>query len=112
MTLSTHVLDVEQGLPVAGVPVRAERQDGDAWTLVGAASTDAKGRVGELVPPSQWAAGVWRLTVDTAAAHGEEAFYREVALVIEVRPGPQGPPAHHHLPLLLSRHGCTTYRGS
>ena len=43
-TLSTHVLDTERGRPAAGVLVELFRAD----ELVGAAETDADGRIGAL----------------------------------------------------------------
>jgi hydroxyisourate hydrolase len=109
MSLSTHVLDVEAGRPAAGVPVRAERYDRDAdtWVPAGAGVTGTDGRVGALVPPAAWAAGRWRVVFDTGAVHGPDAFWPRVTVELTVRDA-----AHHHVPLLLARHGYTTYRGS
>ncbi len=109
MTLSTHVLDVEAGRPVAGLAVAAELRDEDGgWRSVGAAATDADGRVAELVAAEHWAPGRWRVVFATADHHGPDAFYPSVTVEISVPPTA----AHLHVPLLLSRHGYTTYRGS
>ena len=109
MTLSTHILDVEAGRPAAGVPVRAERYDPGygAWTVAGEGVSGVDGRVGELVDPARWVPGRWRLVFDTAAVHGPDAFWPQVTVEFAV-----AEPVHHHVPLLLARHGYTTYRGS
>jgi 5-hydroxyisourate hydrolase len=107
--LSTHVLDVEAGRPAAGVPVRAERYDPDTrgWLLAGSGTTGADGRVGDLVDAAAWMPGRWRVVFDTAALHGPDAFWPQVTVELVVRDA-----VHHHVPLLLARHGYTTYRGS
>jgi len=46
-TLSTHVLDTSRGRPAAGVPVTLLSSTGEE---LGAATTDADGRVGSLGP--------------------------------------------------------------
>jgi 5-hydroxyisourate hydrolase len=110
--LSTHVLDVALGRPAAGVAVRLEAQRGEAWEELMRAATSADGRVGQLLPPgTTLAAGTYRLTFDVAAYHatqGVEGFYPQVAVVFTVRDTAQ----HHHVPLLLSPFGYSTYRGS
>ena len=55
-------------------------------------------------------AGRYRLTFDTGQYFrtvGDAAFYPEVSVVFTVAGG-----GHHHVPLLLSPFGYTTYRGS
>jgi 5-hydroxyisourate hydrolase len=112
--ITTHVLDVSRGRPAAAVPVVLERRTGlpDAWTLVGRGATDADGRARDLVsPPARVEPGVYRITFDTAAwfrAQGVEGFYPEVRVVFEIRNAAE----HHHVPLLLSPFGYSTYRGS
>ncbi|HYT10135.1 MAG TPA: hydroxyisourate hydrolase [Mycobacteriales bacterium] len=109
MSLSTHVLDVEAGRPVAGVPVRAERYDEAtvAWSAAGIGVTGVDGRAAELVHRPEWTAGRWRLVFDVAAVHGPDAFWPRVTVELAVREA-----VHHHIPLLLARHGYSTYRGS
>ena len=109
MSLSSHVLDTVRGTPARGVPIRWERRQGDAWTPVAEAVTDHDGRV------SGWDAattrGVHRLvfaTGDYFKAQGSVTFYPEVVVLFEVTDAD----AHHHVPLLLSPFGYTTYRGS
>jgi 5-hydroxyisourate hydrolase len=108
--LSTHVLDTARGRPAAGVRISVELRDGDGWRDLGGGVTDADGRVPTLVDgPLQ--AGTHRLTFETGAwfrAQGTAGFYPEVTVVFQV----EDPGAHHHVPLLLSPFGYSTYRGS
>ena len=111
--ISTHVLDVARGTPARGVTVRLERQQAsDQWQLVGSGRTDDQGRCTQLLPEgADVRDGVYRLAFDTATYHtaqGIEGFYPFVQVTFTVRHGE----AQLHIPLLLSPHGYTTYRGS
>ena len=110
--ITTHVLDTARGRPAAGFGVRLERRDGGGWSLLAERATDADGRVRDLLAVDAVpAAGTYRLTFDTGAylaAPGAAVFYPEVAVVFEIH----DPSRHHHVPLLLSPYGYTTYRGS
>jgi 5-hydroxyisourate hydrolase len=108
-TITTHVLDTARGRPAAGVPVRLERAAGDGWELVGAGTTGGDGRARDLLPAgTPAAAGTWRLTFDTAAYLGAGGFWPRVSVTFTVRDAAE----HHHVPLLLSPYGYSTYRGS
>ena len=110
--LTTHVLDTSLGRPAGDVAVTLARREGGAFIEVGRGRTDADGRCRELLPPGvSLQASVYRLTFDSGtyfAGRGVPAFYPEVSVVFEVRE----PAQHHHVPLLLSPFGYTTYRGS
>ena len=110
-TISTHVLDNERGQPARGVRVRLERRDGDAFTLLTEAVTDQDGRVGSLLPGAL-EAGVYRITFDAASYFagqgGEAPFVRVVSIELEI----QDTTRHYHVPLLMTRFACTSYRGS
>ena len=111
MSISTHVLDTSMGRPAAGVAVRLQRFDRDAWSDVARAETNADGRVAALLPPGTEAPGTFRLTFDVAdyfAARGQESFYTTITIDFLVRQ----PSQHYHVPLLLSPYGYSTYRGS
>ena len=108
MTLSTHVLDTGLGEPAAGVPVRLERAHDGGWLEISAGTTDGDGRLRDWVPDTVWGAGRYRLVFDTAAYLGPDAFFPEVSVVFTI----SEPRRHHHVPLLLSPYGYTTYRGS
>jgi len=105
--VTTHVLDTARGRPAAGVPVVLQRDDG---SVLAKARTDEDGRVADL-GPGDLAAGAYRLVFDTAAyfeATGQRGFYPEVAVTFTVA----DPAQHHHVPVLLSPYGYSTYRGS
>jgi 5-hydroxyisourate hydrolase len=111
MSVSTHVLDTAHGLPAAGVPVQLSRRETTgAWSVVGQGITDVDGRVRGL-SDEPLVAGDYRLEFDTATyfkVAGMAAFYPEVLVVFKVT----DPGAHHHVPLLLSPFGYSTYRGT
>ena len=106
-SLSTHVLDVERGLPAVGVPVSLYRAD----QRLAAAETNHDGRIADL-GGGALETGTYRLVFDVAAyfaAQGRSApFLRRVSLEFEMH----GSDRHYHVPLLLSPYACTSYRGS
>jgi 5-hydroxyisourate hydrolase len=109
--LTTHVLDTARGAPAAGLPVRLEVQDGDGWRELAAGTTNDDGRLPGLLAAGSLTATVYRITFDTAAyfqATGVQGFYPYAQVVFQVT----DPESHHHVPLLLSPFGYSTYRGS
>ena len=108
MSLSTHVLDTAVGEPAAGVPVRLERVHDNGWVELATGLTDSDGRLRDWVPAERWVSGRYRLIFDTEAYLGEGAFFPTAVVVFQV----SAPHRHHHVPLLLSPYGLTTYRGS
>jgi 5-hydroxyisourate hydrolase len=98
-SISTHVLDTTTGRPAHGVRIALER-DGAA---VARATTDADGRIRELARDLD--PGTYRLIFDTSA-YSTDGFFSRVSLDLELADG------HTHVPLLLSRFGVTSYRGS
>jgi 5-hydroxyisourate hydrolase len=108
--ITTHLLDTSRGKPAAGVAVVLERQSGSAWHELGRGVTDADGRSRSLMM-GELEAGVYRLTFATGAyfaAQGTASFFPEVSIVFRV----DEIKSHHHVPLLLSPFGYSTYRGS
>ena len=110
--VTTHVLDTARGKPAAGVPVRLERGRPDGgFEKISSGVTDADGRLGDLVGEEGLVGGVHRLVFDTNAYHercGERGFYPSVTIDFRIEDASQ----HHHVPLLLSPFGYSTYRGS
>ena len=109
--ITTHVLDTSVGRPAEGVPVVLEQLDGDGWTEVGSGSTDADGRLPDLLAAERVLTATYQMRFDTKAyfgSRGVEGFYPEIAIRFEVTDAG----AHHHVPLLLSPFGYSTYRGS
>src|SRR5205807_1787228 len=90
---------------------RGPRAGGRGWGPLARARTDGDGRVRAWPGAPEPAPGVHRLTFATGAyfgAAGVEAFHPEVSVVFRVADAA----AHHHVPLLLSPFGYTTYRGT
>ena len=107
MGITTHILDTATGRPATGVPISLERESGGEWARIGEGVTDDDGRLKTLLPPGPAPHGVYRIRFDTRAYLGEGAFFPEVQIVFVVRDD-----RHHHVPLLLSPFGYSTYRGS
>jgi 5-hydroxyisourate hydrolase len=107
--ISTHVLDIARGAPASGVDVLLEARDGAGWIAIGRRTTDHQGRIASF-GDAPFAAGIYRLTFDTGAyhqRHGIAPFFPSVVVMFETREE-----GHHHLPLLLSPYGYSTYRGT
>jgi hydroxyisourate hydrolase len=102
--ITTHVLDLARGRPRAGLPVQLARRDGGgAWEPLARAATDQDGRVRDWPGAPDPTPGDYRLTFDTGGG-----FYPEVTIVFRV----DAAGGQHHVPLLLSPFGYSTYRGS
>ena len=88
-----------------------QEKSGD-WRLLGSARTDRDGRCANLLSEdAALAAGVYRLTFDTAgyySAQKVEGLYPVIHITFAVRDGE----SQFHIPLLLAANGYTTYRGS
>lgn len=101
--ITTHVLDLASGRPRAGLAVQLARRDGaGGWEALAQVATDEDGRVRDWPDAPEPAPGDYRLTFATGG------FYPEVSVVFHVDEAAR----HHHVPLLLSPFGYTTYRGS
>lgn len=108
--LTTHVLDTARGVPAAGIAVTLARQEGGGFVALASGTTDDDGRIRDLLTPAQFTAGVYRISFaldDYFAAQGG-GFYPYAEVVFRV----EHPDQHHHVPLLLSPYGYSTYRGS
>jgi 5-hydroxyisourate hydrolase len=111
MGLSTHILDTALGRPAAGVTLVLSLQTNDNWNVIGRGVTDADGRCRTLLGDRALQAATYRLHFATAeyfAAQKLTSLYPYVEIVFTVA----DPAQHHHIPLLLTANGYTTYRGS
>jgi 5-hydroxyisourate hydrolase len=109
--ISTHVLDVASGKPATGVLVRLERADAGAAPFISEQFTDQDGRVASMLGGRALAAATYRLTFVIGpyfAALSLPVFYPEAQVLFVVSDAAR----HHHIPLLLSPFGYSTYRGS
>lgn len=109
--VTTHVLDTARGKPAVGVVVVLEQEAGGGFVRVGHGVTDADGRLRTLLKPGSLVPGVYRIIFEVGGyfrAQQVEAFWRDVSIEFVVRDAT----AHHHVPLLVSPFGYSTYRGS
>jgi 5-hydroxyisourate hydrolase len=109
--VTTHVLDTARGKPATGVAIVLSRNDGGAWSEIGRGATDDDGRLRTLLGGRPLVRGVYRLdfaTRDYFAGLGLACFFPEVSITFEI----VDETSHHHVPLLLSPYGYSTYRGS
>ncbi len=110
--ITTHILDISRGKAAAGVAVLLERKEGQGWKELARGATNADGRVEGLLPAGSRAeAGVYRLTFESEAyfkAQNTASFYPSISVTFNLTQ----PSEHHHVPLLLSPFGFSTYRGT
>jgi 5-hydroxyisourate hydrolase len=108
VSLSTHVLDIAQGRPAAGMAITLTRvSDGQILAEV---VTNADGRT-DAPLASELPAGEYELVFavgDYFGREGERPFLDRVP----VRFGVADAAARYHVPLLVSPWAYSTYRGS
>lgn len=112
--LTTHVLDTANGIPAAGVDVRAYRL-GSERQHVASAVTNADGRTEKpLLADEAFTDGEYELEFDVGAyfdafgtAPGNTPFLGTVIVRVQVDAS-----QHYHVPLLTSPWSYSTYRGS
>ncbi|NJC26778.1 hydroxyisourate hydrolase [Neolewinella antarctica] len=110
--LSSHVLDITEGLPASGVPIKLEKLDEttNEWTLVAEKSTNESGRVNDFLPKETAELGTYRFTFmveDYFERKQTETFYPFIEVVFRLDES-----KHYHVPITLSAFGYSTYRGS
>ncbi|HST89844.1 MAG TPA: hydroxyisourate hydrolase [Ktedonobacterales bacterium] len=116
--LTTHVLDITQGRPAAGMVVELWRLDAarETRTPLRTARTNADGRTAApMLADAEMAVGVYELVFavgDYFRAQGMAAPEPAFLDRVPVRFGIADPTAHYHVPLLTSPWAYSTYRGS
>ena len=111
-TISTHVLDLERGVPATSVPIELFWMDEGRMTRVVEATTDGDGRVRDLLDGADLRATYYELSFDPMAYRqrltGDAGFFLRLTVGFEVTDTSRS----YHVPLLLSPFGLSTYRGS
>jgi 5-hydroxyisourate hydrolase len=104
--LTTHVLDTAHGQPAAGVAIEVSR-DG---VPVARAVTNADGRTGApLLEGEAFVAGTYEIVFRIGDYFRlEPRFLDQVPVRVTIA----DPSQRHHVPLLVSPFGYSTYRGS
>jgi len=110
--ITTHVLDLTRGLPAQGVRIELEQKQNNKWLALGSGTTDNDGRLRNLLPENApLNPGTYRLRFHTGeyfSSSGITALHPYIEVVFDVR----GANAHYHIPLLVTPHAYSTYRGS
>ena len=110
-SISSHVLNLENGQPAGGFRIRLLHEANGQMTLVNEDDTNDDGRIPDLLGrPLE--AGRYQVVFDVAGYFtrlgGEAAFMDEVAITVNVTDTTR----HYHVPLLVTRYACSSYRGS
>lgn len=113
--LTTHVLDTARGCPAGGIEIALYRVSGNSHRKIAEAETNEDGRTDSpILPESKFETGTYELIFfagdylrSTGQAVGEPLFLDQVPIRFGMAEA-----AHYHVPLLLSPHGMSTYRGS
>lgn len=110
--ITTHVLDTHLGKPAPGLEIQlSKRQDSGSWLLLARGTTDADGRIRDLLAPGSLQPGIYQMRFETQAYFVSRQipyFYPEAVVTFEIVETSE----HYHIPLLLSPFGYSTYRGS
>nr|WP_311791237.1 hydroxyisourate hydrolase [Pantoea sp. UBA5923] len=110
--ISVHVLNLQTGVPTAGVSVELDQNLNGKWITLATGVTDASGRISALYPAGKQAEqGTYKVvfkTGDYYASVKQKTFFPEIPVVFTLDNTSQ----HYHIPLLLSPYGYSTYRGN
>lgn len=106
--ITSHILDTAKGLPARAVPMFLYKKTDTDWQLLSQATTDDDGRVNDwpgidLLPKR----GSYKIAFQLSHYFGENCFYPIAEITFQVNDE-----RHHHIPLLISPFGYSTYRGS
>lgn len=102
--VTTHVLDLEKGLPSAGMGVSISRLSPGGEALLTRAVTNDQGRLeAPLLTTAATQAGTHVIAFDTA-----NGFFGRIRIEFDLA----DPARHYHVPLILSPFGFSTYRGA
>ena len=110
--ITTHVLDTAIGLAAPNIPVELEFEQAGIFKKISSKVTGTDGRIPDLLPESHpLQKGIYRLTFNLNKyffTQNRKSFFPYAVIVFEIENASQ----HHHVPLLLSGFGFSTYRGS
>ncbi|MCF9033644.1 hydroxyisourate hydrolase [Acinetobacter nectaris] len=107
--ISTHILDTQLGKPASFISVRLLQVETNRY--IGEGITDSNGRIQDLqiqIPIEQ---GIYQLEYDVAPYFQKlntPSFFPKVYIQFYISALNE----HYHIPLLLSAHAYSTYRGS
>ncbi len=108
--ITTHVLDLVQGSPANNIPAILEKlNNSNSWETIGSGITNDDGRIDNFFDENnEILSGTYRLTFDVSSYIESDSFYSSIPIIFNIAKTNR----HYHVPLLLSRFGYSTYRGS
>lgn len=113
--LTTHVLDTARGCPAEGIKITLSRVSGNSHRKILETVTNSDGRTdAPILPEGTFKTGIYELIFfagDYLRATGQAAEEPLFLDQVPIRFG-MSEDDHYHVPLLLSPHGMSTYRGS
>jgi 5-hydroxyisourate hydrolase len=113
--LTTHVLDTSKGCPAAGIKIELYKVLGAKKNKLAELVTNEDGRTqSPILPKDSFALGTYELIFHAGDYLRKTGQVTEVTIFIDKVPIQFGMSQdnHYHVPLLLSAHGYSTYRGS
>jgi 5-hydroxyisourate hydrolase len=114
--LTTHILDLSSGLPAAGVRIDIGRIVGDQVSVIDSVLTNRDGRCdAPLLASDKFEPGIYELLFhigDYFDQRGIDLPEPKFIDRVPIRFGVSDESQHHHVPLLVSPFGYSTYRGS
>ncbi len=109
--ISTHVLDIAEGVGGEDIPVTLSRQAEDGeWEEIASTRTQPNGRAEDFGDPAAMGEGTYLLRFDMTGYDGFEQppFFPSITIMFQVTDGD----ANYHVPVLVSPYGYSTYRGN
>ena len=109
--ITTHILDLDTGLPAADVAVTLFKNQKGGWQELAKGTTDSDGRIKTLLTPGSLTAGDYKLIFnvgDYFSVRSKKSFYKSIPVEFSIDVVDR----HFHVPLLISPFGYSTYRGS
>ncbi|WP_322866960.1 hydroxyisourate hydrolase [Aquicoccus sp. G2-2] len=114
--LTTHVLDTARGCPAEGIRIVLFDLNAEVPRKIAETVTNEDGRTDvPILPQGDFRPGTYELVFhagDYLRATGQAAEAPLFLDIVPIRFGMSDAEAHYHVPLLLSAHGYSTYRGS
>lgn len=114
--LTTHVLDTARGRPAAGIKIALYRVSGNSHKKIAETVTNEDGRTdAPILPQGKFKPGTYEMIFFAGDYLRETGQAGDNPLFLDgipIRFGISDADSHYHVPLLLSPHGYSTYRGS
>lgn len=107
--ITTHILDTSTGKPAVNVAVKLFKLTNNEWVQLTQGTTDSDGRITDWLN-TEVEFATYKLVFDLDSYYQNQptpAFYPEAKITFRLQDT-----KHHHIPLLLSPFGYSTYRGS